>query len=140
VQKLGAEAHIRFEGFQSDVNTYYRESKIFAFTSSSEGFPNVVGEALAHGLPVVSYDCTAGPSEMIADGGNGFLVPVFDDSAFCDKLALLMTDESLRTRMSENATRSIQQFNSTVIASQFYSCLVGDESDSIQAHREESKT
>ena len=125
-QELGAESYIRFEGFQSDVEAYYRESKIFAFTSSSEGFPNVIGEALAFGLPTVSYDCTAGPSEMITDGENGYLVPTFDDDAFRQKLALLMDNEDLRAEMSEDAARSIQKFHSGVIADQFYSFIAGE--------------
>lgn len=124
-RELGTELHIRFEGYQSNVETYYRESKIFAMTSSSEGFPNVIGEALAFGLPTVSYDCTAGPSEMITDGENGYLVPTFDDDTFRQKLALLMENENLRKNMSDNAIRSIRKFNSSVIADQFYSFLTG---------------
>jgi glycosyltransferase involved in cell wall biosynthesis len=44
---------------RTDVKKFYLKSKIFAFTSSSEGFPNVTGEALIMGLPDVSYDCDA---------------------------------------------------------------------------------
>ena len=77
-------------GREVDVDSFYRRSKIFAFTSSSEGFPNVIGEAISAGLPVVSYDCIAGPSELITQDQNGFLVPVFDDEQFREKLRLLI--------------------------------------------------
>jgi glycosyltransferase involved in cell wall biosynthesis len=61
------------EGEQKEIDPWYHRAKLFAFTSSSEGYPNVVGEALSAGLPVVAYDCIAGPSDMIDDGKTGIL-------------------------------------------------------------------
>jgi GalNAc-alpha-(1->4)-GalNAc-alpha-(1->3)-diNAcBac-PP-undecaprenol alpha-1,4-N-acetyl-D-galactosaminyltransferase len=101
---------VKLIGSQKDVDSFYASSNIFAFTSSVEGFPNVVGEALSAGLPVVSYNCIAGPSEMIIDGENGFLVPVFDDEKFAQKLQLLMDNEELRLSMGENARHSMDRF------------------------------
>jgi len=46
------------------VKAYYLKSKIFAFTSNSEGFPNAIGEAQSAGLPVIAFDCIAGSSEL----------------------------------------------------------------------------
>jgi glycosyltransferase involved in cell wall biosynthesis len=106
----GIEDRVDFAGKQYDVERYYRTSKIFAFTSSSEGFPNVIGEAMAAGLPVVAYDCMAGPSEMIRDNENGFLVPLYDDEQFKSKLSILMEDEDLREVMGRNARLSIERF------------------------------
>lgn len=95
-------------GKQTNVDQYYRKSKLFAFTSSSEGYPNVIGEALSAGLPVVAYDCVAGPSELITPGGNGYLVPLFDDIAFRERLEYLMIHEEVRIEMSKNAVRSVK--------------------------------
>ena len=61
----GLADRVVFAGKQSDVEKYYLSSKIFAFTSSSEGFPNAIGEAMAAGLPVVAYNCVAGPAEKL---------------------------------------------------------------------------
>jgi GalNAc-alpha-(1->4)-GalNAc-alpha-(1->3)-diNAcBac-PP-undecaprenol alpha-1,4-N-acetyl-D-galactosaminyltransferase len=58
----------------------------------------VIGEAMSAGLPVIAYDCVAGPSELIEDGGNGFLIPLFD-MIHLKKLGQLMDDENMRTRM-----------------------------------------
>lgn len=119
IKTLCKEDSISLEGQQKDVLSYYNKSKIFAFTSSVEGFPNVVGEALSAGLPVVSYDCVAGPSEMITDGENGFLVPVFDDVQFQEKLQLLIDNEILREQMAEKATESMKKFSIETIGEQY---------------------
>ncbi len=80
-----AEELVILEGRQADVEAYYLKCRIFAFTSSSEGFPNVIGEAMSAGLPVIAFDCVAGPSEMIKDNHNGFLIPLFDYKHFLRK-------------------------------------------------------
>lgn len=132
VRQLGATESVIFTGNQSDVDPYYLKSKIFTFTSSSEGFPNVVGEAMSAGLPVVSFDCTAGPSEMISDGENGFLVPVFDWEMFEAKLKLLLHDENLREHFGTNARESIKRFTVESIGEQFYSFMTNP---GLQVHK-----
>ena len=82
-------------GTQKDVESYLLRSRIFAFTSSSEGFPNVVGEAMSAGLPVVAYDCVAGPSDMVVNDRNGYLIPLFDKGAFGVKLKYLMDNPQI---------------------------------------------
>lgn len=116
VNHLNANGKVILTGSQSDVRTHYLKSKIFAFTSSSEGFPNVIGEAQAAGLPVVAFDCVAGPAEMIKDGENGFLVPLFDYTLFEKRLSQLMYDNDLQKRLGENATRSIKKFSANHIS------------------------
>lgn len=120
VKELNAAEKVILAGKQSNVESYYLKSKIFAFTSSSEGFPNVIGEAMSAGLPVVAFDCVAGPSEMITDNKNGFLIPLFDYEFFQQKLSLLMNDELLRKEMGVNAKQHIQKFDVENIGDQFY--------------------
>lgn len=117
--QLGIANKVIFEGEQKNVEDYYLRSSIFAFTSSSEGFPNVIGEALSSGLSVVSYDCIAGPSDMIDDGKNGFLIPLFDDEKFRQKLQLLIDDEVLRSEFGNAAKRRIQKFSVESIGKQY---------------------
>jgi len=118
--KLGIEQRVIFWGKQENVEEIYYKSSIFAFTSSSEGFPNAIGEAMSAGLPVVAFDCVAGPSEMITDGHNGFLIPLFDFRQFEERLAALMNDESLRTKLGSNAKESIKKYSSETICKAFY--------------------
>ena len=115
--ELNLTGKVIITGKQKNVEEYYMKSKIFAFTSSVEGFPNVVGEALSAGMPVVSYDCVAGPSEMVVDGKNGFLVPVFEDEIFQKRLQNLIDNEDLLIRMSEKAKQSVKEFSIESIGS-----------------------
>ncbi|WP_339816142.1 glycosyltransferase [uncultured Imperialibacter sp.] len=121
---LGVADCVEFLGKRSDVDQFYRTSSIFAFTSSSEGFPNVIGEALASGLPVVCYDCVAGPSEMIRDGYNGFLIPLFHKEVFAAKLQELVNDSNLRQQMSENARESMAPYSIETIGKKYYDFLL----------------
>ena len=119
INTLKISKNVILAGNQKDVESYYLKSKIFAFTSSSEGFPNVIGEAMSAGLPVISYDCIAGPSEIITDNEDGFLIPLFDDQLFQNKLSFLMTNEQQRVQMGIQAKKNIKRFNSHKIATQF---------------------
>jgi GalNAc-alpha-(1->4)-GalNAc-alpha-(1->3)-diNAcBac-PP-undecaprenol alpha-1,4-N-acetyl-D-galactosaminyltransferase len=114
-----AEHSVILEGKQENVDKYYLKSKIFAFTSSSEGFPNVIGEAMAAGLPVVAFDCVAGPSEMIKDNWNGFLIPLFNYKMFQEKLEFLMDHEEPRNLFGTRATSDIRQFSISKIGEKF---------------------
>lgn len=127
VHELGAEDYIYLEGEQEDIDSYYRKSKIFAFTSSSEGFPNVIGEALSAGLPVVSYDCVAGPADMIEDGKNGFLIPEGDENAFKSKLSLLMQSGNLRKELNRNSRIKIKDYNIENISNKYYEFILKNE-------------
>lgn len=124
IKELDLDEYVMLAGPQKDVNSLLLKSKIFAFTSDKEGFPNVIGEAMAAQLPVVSYDCIAGPRDMITDGKNGYLIPVYNDKMFIEKLNRLMSDEILRVSMGENAVDSIKKFDSEVILTKFYNIII----------------
>ena len=124
VKDLKLENKVIFTGNQKDVVSYYLKSKIFAFTSSSEGFPNVIAEAMSAGLPVVAYDCMAGPSEIITDNEDGFLIPLFDDTLFQKKLEFLMKDDNSRNLMGLKALENMKRFDSKTISSQFLKVIL----------------
>lgn len=121
---LGIAHQVIFTGKTDKIEELYAKSSIFAFTSSSEGFPNAIGEAMAAGLPVVAYDCVAGPSEMISDARNGFLIPLFNNNQFEKKLAKLMDDEQFRRKLGANARESIKRFSSDKICESFYEFIL----------------
>lgn len=83
--KLGLNKSI----FKGRVDTAYealKNAKVLVLTSHFEGFPTVIIEALAHGVPVVSYNFQSGPSEIIMDGMNGYLVPYKDISCLTERI------------------------------------------------------
>jgi GalNAc-alpha-(1->4)-GalNAc-alpha-(1->3)-diNAcBac-PP-undecaprenol alpha-1,4-N-acetyl-D-galactosaminyltransferase len=123
-KRLKIDKQVIFMGKVENVENIYGKCSIFAFTSSSEGFPNVIGEAMAAGLPVIAYDCVAGPSEMIKDGYNGFLIPLFDNSKFVSKLSILMENEAMRNELGSKARESIKQFSSDNICEKFYKFIL----------------
>jgi len=127
VRKLGMEDKVEFTGTVSDVESYYKKSKIFAFTSSSEGFPNVIGEAMSAGLPVIAYDCVAGPSDLVDDGNTGFLTSPFEDITYAQKLKLLVNNADLRIQMGRKGRKKIQEFQVDNITEEFYSFILNSE-------------
>jgi glycosyltransferase involved in cell wall biosynthesis len=126
VRELEAEDKVVLTGNRSDVDNFYLKSKIFVTASESEGFPNVIGEAMSAGLPVVAFDCTAGPSELITDGEDGFLVPLSNYTLLKQKLLLLMNDSELRDRMGLKAVKSIKKFSIEKIGEKYYSFILSD--------------
>lgn len=130
-KELGMDQRVVFYGKQENVEAIYSRCSIFAFTSSSEGFPNAIGEAMSAGLPVVAFDCVAGPSEMITDGYNGFLVPLFDFGQFEDRLVTLMSDETLREKLGLNAMESIKKFSSEKICKAFHDFILQPDSEGV---------
>ena len=96
IRNLNAEEIVFLVGNHSDIKQFYSKSAIFAFASESEGFPNVIGEAQSYGLPVIAFDCIAGPSDLVFDNVNGYLIPLNDYDMFRRKLEILMSNTELR--------------------------------------------
>lgn len=92
------------------VNELYDQSSIYVMTSRFEGFPMVLLEAKASGLPIVAYDCDTGPSELIINHDDGFLIPFNDSDTFTCKLALLMNDDDLRESMSIKSLKNAEKY------------------------------
>ena len=102
-----------------DVVKVYQDSSIFVLSSRFEGFGMVLVEAMACGLPVVSFDCPAGPDEIITDGVDGLLVPYGDVHALAEKIILLMSDEDIRRRIGQQALQTAQRYDMANLANQW---------------------
>ena len=96
IDALGAGDHIRLMGRSDRLGEAMAEGSIFALSSRWEGFGMVILEAMARGLPVVSFDCPHGPRDIIADGRDGVLVPPEDVDALAAALAALIDDPARR--------------------------------------------
>ena len=102
-----------------DILEKYKECSILILTSVYEPFGLVMPEAMSCGVPVVAFDCPYGPSEIITDGKDGFLVSCYDVEAFADKVSLLIENESLRKEMGQNAIQSARRFRKEKIIPQW---------------------
>jgi glycosyltransferase involved in cell wall biosynthesis len=111
ISQLGLHDRIFMLGRVKNINAFFSRADIFALTSSHEGFPNVLLEAMACGLPAVSFDCEAGPRAIIRDGEDGILVPPGDRDALASAIASLMDDENRRRKMGSAATLVCDRFS-----------------------------
>jgi glycosyltransferase involved in cell wall biosynthesis len=110
VTRAGMEDRIFLPGAVSNIGDWYQHATLFGLSSSYEGFPNVLAEAMAHGLPVVSFNCDTGPADLIEDGVNGLLVPPGDAAGFRGALERLMRDAELRRQLGARATDVRERF------------------------------
>lgn len=97
----------------------YAASAMLVMSSHYEGFPMVMIEAMACGLPVVSFDYKCGPRDIIVDGENGLLVPEGDIVALAEAMRRLMDDNLLRQRMAENAMRVTETYSEEKVMAQW---------------------
>lgn len=103
-EDLGLGSAVQWVGLTGEVEKWYARASVAAQASRFEGFPNVILEAMATGLAVVSTDCRSGPRELISHGENGLLVPVDDAPALAQALRTLLADAPLRERLGSAAT------------------------------------
>jgi GalNAc-alpha-(1->4)-GalNAc-alpha-(1->3)-diNAcBac-PP-undecaprenol alpha-1,4-N-acetyl-D-galactosaminyltransferase len=126
-KKMNVSDRVIFTGKQEDVEHYYLTSKIFAFSSVSEGFPNVIGEAMSSELPVVAFDCIAGPSDLVLNDYNGFLIPLNNKDLFRDKLQYLIDNPESVSTMGKNSKKFITKYDLNAICSEFEKFIVFNE-------------
>lgn len=110
VNKLNLLENIAFLGFQKNPYKYMGKASIFVLSSKREGFPNVLVEAMACGIPVVSTDCQSGPNEIIKNGENGILVPVSDEKSLAEAILQVLNNYPLQKKISAEGKKRAQDF------------------------------
>jgi len=120
MKELGIDtSRCHLNGPTADIQKEYVNSSIFAFSSRFEGFGMVLVEAMACGLPVVSYACPCGPKDIIKDGEDGLLVENGNVEAFAIKLSQLMQNATLCKSMAKAGQSNVQRFYMEQIAKQW---------------------
>lgn len=89
---LGLTGAIDMPGYVANPAAFLRKADLMVLASSWEGFSNVIVEAMACGVPVVSTDCRSGPREILRDGRLGRLVPVGDEAALAAGILASLND------------------------------------------------
>jgi len=115
VRRLGLFDRVELPGSTTDLASEWARAAVSAMTSRSEGFPLVMQEAMAAGVPVVSYDSPSGPRAIIEDGVDGVLVPQDSPADLAAALLRLATEDDLRHRMGEAARQAAARFGSAAV-------------------------
>ena len=103
-------------GPTNDIKREYLNSSIFVFSSRFEGFGMVLIEAMACGLPVVSFDCPCGPKDIISEGVDGLLVPNGNVSQLSDKLVWLINRPNEIHRLSLGAVERSKKYSLDILS------------------------
>lgn len=110
------DARVFLPGIAGNVGAWYERADTYVMTSRSEGFPNSLAEALAHGLPAISVDCDTGPRDIIRHEIDGLLVPVNDAAELERILDRVMGDTGLRNSLAKRAVDARERFSIEKIA------------------------
>ena len=114
-EEAGLKDKIIFEGFVSNIADAYSSAALSICTSDYEGFSMAIQESLQLGCPVVSFDCLYGPSDMVEDGVNGFLVPPGDVEGMAQKIISILQNPDLQKNFSENAPKTMEKFSQIAV-------------------------
>lgn len=116
VQASGLGERVFLLGRVGNVGEWYECADLYVMSSRFEGFPNTLAEALAHGLPAVSFDCDTGPRDIIRHEIDGLLVPPGDVTGLALALDRLMGDSDLRECFAKRAVEARERFSLERIA------------------------
>ncbi|MDP3428326.1 MAG: glycosyltransferase, partial [Humidesulfovibrio sp.] len=115
----GLTGRVLLMGQVADVGGLLKQADAYVLSSSYEGFPNSLCEAMAAGLACVSTNCPSGPGEVVDNGENGLLVTVDDAEALAAALSSIMRDAALRERLGTRAKNICQRFSLSQVMAQW---------------------
>lgn len=125
VKMLGLQS-VKLLGFVSDMPSFFQELDVFVFSSRFEGFGFALAEAMASGVPAVSFNVSSNP-ELINDQQTGFLVQAFDIEGFAQRVNILLSDVNLREQLGDSARQIVlEQFSRRVIELEWRAFLNGE--------------
>ena len=106
---------INLMGRSNEIYKKLRDASFYIMSSRFEGFPMVLIEAQSQGLPIVSFDCPNGPSDIINNGVNGILVEDQNKDALYDGICYMIEHPDERKAMGKKALENVNQYSTVVI-------------------------
>ncbi|RHJ94912.1 glycosyltransferase family 4 protein [Parabacteroides bouchesdurhonensis] len=119
ISRKNLKKHVLLKGTTRDIRKEYLNSYAYVMSSRYEGFPMVLLEASACGLPLVSFDCRYGPGEIIQNGLNGFLVPAGDFNKLAKYMCYLIENRVVRDRMAKTSLEMSKRYDIDLIMNQW---------------------
>jgi len=119
IYDLNLKDNISMPGRTKAIEKWYKKSSIFVLSSRIEGFPNVLCEAMAYGCACISFDCIAGPNEIITDKIDGYLIKNGDINALSEKMDFLIDNPEERRRIGKEAMKISDRLNIDSIMSKW---------------------
>ena len=119
------ENYVFLKGIYDNIYDMYPKYGIYVMTSRYEGLPMVLLEAKAKKLPIISFDIHAGPSDIIRDGIDGYLVPPFDTDAMADRICYLIEHPEVRKDFSDHAYGNLDKFRKETILTKWKDLIEG---------------
>lgn len=134
VNLLSLERNVFFMGFNSNPYQYLKSADLFVFSSNNEGFPNVLLEAMACDLPIISTNCPSGPNEILQSDIDysysenklteyGILVPMENSELFKKAILYMMENKEYYLNCKSNLKNRVQNFKKNVILEKYYQQL-----------------
>lgn len=120
IKDKGMEGIVVLKGRTDDVPAVMRDASFYILSSRFEGFGMVIAEAMCQGLPVVSFDCPTGPSDIVITNKNGILVKNQDKNALAEAICYMIEHEEERKLMGRNAVETAKKFSGRSIADMWY--------------------
>lgn len=111
IEQEGLNNFLIYKGVTNSIIDVYERYSVFVLTSRFEGMPNVLLEAMGSHLPVISYDCKTGPSELISDCVNGFLVSLDDVDTMCKRILSIVKSKELSEQLSSHSWDELDKFS-----------------------------
>ena len=115
IERHGLQDNTHINRPTHDIGTEYAKSSLLVMSSNYEGFPMVMIEAMACGLPVVSFDFKCGPKDIIKDGINGLLVPNGNIDALAQAMIKIMDNDTYRKELSLNARQVVSTYSEDTV-------------------------
>lgn len=134
-QESGVSEGVHFHGHVSNAADEFSTAGYCVFPSQGEGLPLAMMESLGRGCPVVSYDINYGPSDLLLDGVNGYLVPTNNVRRAAEKVVQIILDGELQQDMSRHAWEHATMFSEEAVVDEWAKVL--NEATERRRHRVE---